>query len=187
MPEWTWWLSEYDDYCTGSQDYSKDRVNNLPLTSMSFYDPQKQGKVARWILATGSMIRFSRPTRFFGVCVYVHVQSVCVCVCGVCLVFWWSLCISFMSCISCSLGLGFSTIAWCVKWTGLYFMRTPGQWHLRTDHWWCSILKFFFKYVLEFHFSCECFFERSLLRCTFPMISQLLYQQYGGFRKWGYP
>ena len=73
-------MSEYDDYCTGSQDYSKDRVNNLPLTSMSFYDPQKQGKVARWILATGSMIRFSRPTRFFGVCVYVHVQSVCVCV-----------------------------------------------------------------------------------------------------------
>ena len=75
-------MSEYDDYCTGSQDYSKDRVNNLPLTSMSFYDPQKQGKVARWILATGSMIRFSRPTRFFGVCVYVHVQSVCVCLWG---------------------------------------------------------------------------------------------------------
>ena len=123
----------------------------------------------------------------FLVCVCMCMSSLCVCVCGVCLVFWWSLCISFMSCISCSLGLGFSTIAWCVKWTGLYFMRTPCQWHLRTDHWWCSILKFFFKYVLEFHFSCECFFERSLLRCTFPMISQLLYQQYGGFRKWGYP
>ena len=62
---------------------------------MSFYDPQKQGKVARWILATGSMIRFSRPTRFFDVCVCACPVCVCVSVGSV----WFSdeVCV-FLSC-----------------------------------------------------------------------------------------